>query len=201
MLKGWAEQRRRILLGRKVYRSGFERIDGRIRWIEGGEHVDGHPSISVAAVIRDGGRSGKVEQHFPEVYTGDGLSVWRALYGAPEQVRTVLHVHYVHVSTVREKYQLLHVERARYFEMLQHAEHYVGGRLMAAEGEELPAALLAPNAPKKARAAALDVSERQLLRYEEGGAVDGLVEGYRAGLATKTMSDRANAANHSAASA
>jgi hypothetical protein len=83
----WGLQRRRILAGGIAYQS-----EGQTKW-----HADGWPPRSIQGKSKDEGEGASHTadgQHYPEVYTGDGLLVSRALYGAPERLRKIAHEHY-----------------------------------------------------------------------------------------------------------
>lgn len=82
--KIWADDQRRILLGGKVYADGYQVVDGwpqlsaTSRWNEG-----------------DGGSYKAVKQHFPEVYSKEGLIVRRAIETMTERQRAILWAVYV----------------------------------------------------------------------------------------------------------
>src|SRR2546423_279673 len=118
MLRTWGQQRRRILTGRRQFR-------------EGAAHIDGHPSRSALAGLFEGGSSGKVEQHFAEVYTGDGLEVWRAMQGAAFGVRQILEFHYVVPGIASEKAEALGVGVDAYYARLREGEARLAERITA----------------------------------------------------------------------
>jgi len=126
MLREWGAQRRRIITGRLVRRDGTV-------------HEDGWPSASVAAAMFDGGitgGSGHARQHFPEVYTGHAVEIWRAFSRASIEVRQVIHWHYVvthdehgRVMDIEAKAAQLGMSKARYFNSLNAAYYYFDGAL------------------------------------------------------------------------
>lgn len=132
MLREWGNQRLRVMTGKLVRR-------------DGSVHEDGWPKSSVAAAAREGGitgGSGSSSQHFSEVYTGDAYVVWRALQGAPIEVREILHLHYVVKFGERgehlnpgAKARILGVSRAKYFIWLSEAQSYIAGRIDAVKAE------------------------------------------------------------------
>lgn len=126
MCREWGAQKRRIMAGRLV------RKDGTV-------HEDGWPSTSVAAAIADGritGGSGHA-QHFPEVYQGDALVIWRAFQQAPSEVREMLHMHYVVKLDADEepeshrKARIMGWSKATYFHKLQIAQYYLAGVIVS----------------------------------------------------------------------
>jgi hypothetical protein len=177
MLRTWGKQRRRILSGRTV--RALVGFDGRKMFCIHLEHEDGHASRSATALVREGGRSGKVEQHFAEVYTGDGRRIWRALHGAPEDVRLVLDWWYVGPPYVEYRGG---GDECR--ALLWRAKHYVAGRLRAIAGQPMPAALLAANAPAANRARALGLSRATYFRRvkDPAGPLSAYLDGWRTGL-------------------
>jgi hypothetical protein len=193
LLRAWAVQRRRVLLGGYWRRISLGLYDPPA-W-----HCDGHPELSVAALVRDGGRSGKIEQHFAEVYTGDALTVWRALNGAPEQSREVLDVHYVvTMGSLRTRWEFLGLDRKGYFTRLRIAEHYLAGRLHAMEGHDMPACLLVDGASQRARAKALGLALTSYHRWQKKhpDTLDAYLAGWRGGPFHVKQASRDEKAEH-----
>ena len=178
MLTTWGEQRRRVLTGRTERQVWL--FDGRKLHTHAVNHVDGWAEKSPAAALRDGGRSGKVEQHFAEVYTGDGLEVWRALEGAPELVRVALEWRYVGEAA---RIELTPTGWEAISGLVSRGVHYVAGRFRAMAGWQVPAALLAENASAKARAKALGISRATYFRRmaREPDSVAAYIAAWRAG--------------------
>jgi hypothetical protein len=116
MLRTWGRQRRRVLTGRRTQR-------------DGAEHVDGYTNRSTASLLREGGSSGRHEQHYCEVYSGDALIVWRELQTAPEEVRGILEVHYAWPGEKLAKARTLGVDERTYMAQLRTAEGYLAARL------------------------------------------------------------------------
>lgn len=127
MLIEWGKQRRRILTGRLVRR-------------DGSVHEDGWAKTSVADKLNDGGitgGSGGSHQHFPEVYTGMALLVWRAWRECEDaDIRRILHEHYVmdrdeagRPIDASDKAERMGLSRTVYFQRLEVAEGYLAGRI------------------------------------------------------------------------
>src|SRR5579872_1798975 len=122
MLREWGAQRHRILTGQ-------------VRRRDGTTHFDGYAPMSFIATLREGGHTGgghQANQHFPEVYTGHALAVWRALANAPVEIRDILNLHYVarldehgEVLSAAARAHLLGVCRKQYFIELAAAQYYV----------------------------------------------------------------------------
>lgn len=98
-------------------------------------HLDGWPESTLLARIKDekygaGHFSGRVSQHFPEVYLGDGLKIHRAIQRMPESPRAVMEVHYVvlHLST-RGKAEVLGISRSEYFRELESGYRFLAGNI------------------------------------------------------------------------
>ncbi len=120
MLRVWRVQYLRIHRGYKVL------ADGALHW-------DGWPTVTVMGKIRtDGegaGQQGAHTQHFPEVYSKDGLLIWRALEGMPIAPREVLYAKWLSSEPVRVQARFLELPISRYWVLLDNAYYYVAGRI------------------------------------------------------------------------
>lgn len=98
-------------------------------------NIDGYAQSLLGRIKeeRDGASSSQVRQHWPEVFTGDGLDVQRSLDGLGEVPRAALHFRYVWDPdwnvTIADKAAYLGVGRTEYFELIARAESYMHGRL------------------------------------------------------------------------
>ena len=81
--------------------------------------------------LHAGSRSeGRVEQHWPEVYTTtEALEVARAYHAMSLMLRTVMDVHYVARGPAEAKAEALAMSRARYFSVVNVAKAFVEGWL------------------------------------------------------------------------
>jgi DNA-directed RNA polymerase specialized sigma24 family protein len=73
--------------------------------------------------------TGRVEQHFPEVFTPDSLRVNLAIKAARQELREVLVLHYAHRAPPDEKAEALNVSVATYWNRVSAAKHWLEGRL------------------------------------------------------------------------
>ena len=108
----WARQRRK-LLGLEDALTARE-ILGAIRCTLG-ERRDLH----------HGSRSGKVEQHWPEVYTGDALRVNLAWWRMRPELKDTLDLHYVARDSVEEKAAVIHKSVPAYYQRVAAAKGFV----------------------------------------------------------------------------
>jgi hypothetical protein len=119
MLRTWASQKKRAMNGRK-------------RFADGSVHEDGWSAISVAAFMNEGrstGGSGPRGQRFEEVFSGDGLVIWRALADAPLDVREVLLAHYVVSGNVKRKAREMRISESAYWHRLDLAYYWLAGAI------------------------------------------------------------------------
>lgn len=124
----FGRQRRRIYTGKLV------RKDGTI-------HEDGWSAMSFVNVMREGGLtggSGHARQHYPEVYSGYALEVWRVWPAVPIRRKEYLHVHYVvdrdehgQLMIAKAKADIMGVSRKQYFIEVSEALCYMEGALSA----------------------------------------------------------------------
>jgi hypothetical protein len=124
MLRQWAAQKRRAMTGIR-------------RFADGGVHEDGWPEISISALAREGGStggSGAKGQQFDEVYSGDGLTIWRILSDSPYEVREILFAHFVAAGDAKRKARELQISLPTYWNRLNNAYYYVAGRMDRTEG-------------------------------------------------------------------
>jgi hypothetical protein len=84
--------------------------------------------------LHAGATSGKVEQHYPEVFTGTALAVNRAYHHMPAMPRKLLDVHYVARAPVVDKAEVLAMDVVTYYRHLNHAKGIVYGWLMRDDG-------------------------------------------------------------------
>lgn len=75
--------------------------------------------------------SGKIQQQFPEVYTGEVLLVHRAYRVMPFDLRRVMDAHYVAYAPPADKAAMLCMSLKRYFEAVNQARRYVEGWINA----------------------------------------------------------------------
>ncbi len=75
--------------------------------------------------------SGKVLQHFPEVYTGETLLVHRAYRSMPNSMRDVMDAHYIARAPVDLKAEALAISVRSYWERVGQMKRYVEGWLNA----------------------------------------------------------------------
>lgn len=114
----WGRQKRRIWVGKDWH-----------------GNVDGYAQSLLGRIKeeRDGASSSQVNQHWPEVFTGDGLDVQRCLGGLAEAPRAALHFRYVWDPewnvTIATKASYLGVKRTEYFQLIARGESYLHGRL------------------------------------------------------------------------
>lgn len=113
----WAKQRRRVL-GLDELATAREYL-GAIRC-----------TLAQRRDLHAGARShGRVDQHFPEVYTDVALDVHRAYRAMRIELRDVLDVHYVARAPVDLKAAELHVSLPTYWTRLTAAKAFVEGWL------------------------------------------------------------------------
>ena len=75
--------------------------------------------------------SGRVVQHYPEVYVGQALDVHRAYRAMRIELRDMLDVHYVARAPVADKAEALAMSRAKYWQRVAVAKAYVEAWLSA----------------------------------------------------------------------
>jgi hypothetical protein len=122
MLRVWAAQRRRVLSGMKALRPSLGDPNP-------GVHFDGWSSTSPAAAPHEGGFGTDIQQHFPEVYSGDGLIIWRALQGCEYGIWQILHTHWILPGDIDAKIEGLGTGRREYYRMLDEAYIWLAGRV------------------------------------------------------------------------
>jgi len=126
MIRTWAREKQRIATGcRVVPPSSADENEGK--------HFDGWPSTSICASMFEGGRGGPVHQHFPEVFEGEALVIWRALVGAPIEVFEVIHVHYLTPPPTHRRAAQLGLSERAYYNQLERAYFYLAGRIERAD--------------------------------------------------------------------
>ena len=110
----WGEQKRRIWSGMDWH-----------------GNVDGYAQSLMGRIReeRDGASQGKRNQYWPEVFTGDGLDVQRAMTRIQERPCAALHFKYVwdprwEISASR-KARMLDVSRSVYFEIVGKGESFI----------------------------------------------------------------------------
>jgi hypothetical protein len=115
MLRCWAAQKKRAMSGVR-------------RFADGSVHVDGFNSTSATAGVFQGVGSAK-RQRFDEVYTGDGLTIWRIYSDAPLEVREILFAHFIASGRAWRKARELNISVPTYWKRLDSAYYYIAGRL------------------------------------------------------------------------
>lgn len=128
--RAWATQRRKTL--------GLDELD---RERDGKLVGKGAPASEYLGAIRCTlaarrdlpafAASGKVEQHFPEVYTGETLLVHRAYRSMPNSMRDVMDAHYIARAPVDMKAEALAISVRSYWERVGQMKRYVEGWLNA----------------------------------------------------------------------
>ena len=119
MCKTWAAQKARAWMG-----------------------VDAWPAYTILSKIREEGAGASsrhgASQFFPEVFTGDGLTIQRATQGMDERPRWVLHVHYlIRGNRGTKASQDCGISEASYWHNLDVAYSYLAGRISAIEADAL----------------------------------------------------------------
>jgi len=119
--RDWAQVRRRLL--------GLD--DPHMRIATAAEFVGAiRSTLGERRDLHAGARSsGRVEQHYPEVYTGTALDVHRAYRAMRLELRDILDVHYVARAPVADKAEALAMSSARYWQRLGVAKSFVEGWL------------------------------------------------------------------------
>lgn len=126
--RAWATQRRKTL--------GLDELD---RERDGKLVGKGAPASEYLGAIRCTlaarrdlpafAASGKVEQHFPEVYTGEALMVHRAYVAMRVELKAVMDAHYIARAPVDMKAEALAVSIPTYWVMVREAKAFVEGKL------------------------------------------------------------------------
>lgn len=83
--------------------------------------------------LHHGSRSGKVEQHWPEVYTGDALRVNLAFKRMRPELKDIMDVHYVARDSIDEKAAVINKSIPVYYARVAAAKAYVESALAARE--------------------------------------------------------------------
>ena len=127
MLLVWRTQYLRIVRGYKVLPDGML-------------HFDGFPTTTVLGRIKiDGegaGQGGTFNQHFAEVYYGDGLVIWRAMQGMPYLPKQVLYAKMLSREPIKEQVKVLGLKTTNYFMLLDNAYYYLAGRIDTEDRKE-----------------------------------------------------------------
>jgi hypothetical protein len=113
----WARERRRIL-GLDDFTTAREMI-GALRSTLG-QRRDLHAGAT---------STGRVEQHFPEVYVGEALEVHRAYRAMRPELKDVLDVHYVARAPADLKAEALAMSPKAYWTRVSVAKSYIEGWL------------------------------------------------------------------------
>lgn len=98
-------------------------------------NIDGYAQSLLGRIRdeRDGIGQGARNQHWPEVYFGDGLDVQRSTPGMLERPFAALHFQYVWNPdwnvTVAQKSRYLGIKRTEYFTLVEVAETWIFARL------------------------------------------------------------------------
>lgn len=133
----------------RVWRTQYLRIHRGYRVLpDGTKHWDGWPTVTVMGKIRidaEGAGQGVRGQSFPEVYTGPGLTIWRAMDGMPIAPREVLHAKWLAGEPVKIQAPILGLKIRTYWILLDNAYYYLAGRIERLDleakikGEKAPA--------------------------------------------------------------
>ncbi len=84
--------------------------------------------------LHHGSRSGRVEQHFPEVHDEEGLIVARAVQHMRASLREILYAHYVVRAPIKIKIEQLGIGPRLYWDRLGRAKSFVAGWMTADQG-------------------------------------------------------------------
>lgn len=113
----WAEQRRE-LVGLSEPKLAVEFI-GAVRC-----------SIAEKRDLHAGAKSsGRVVQHYPEVYRRDALEVNRAYKQLPPALKEIMDVHYVARAPIKLKVHRLGISWSQYWDRVRRAKSFVAGWL------------------------------------------------------------------------
>jgi hypothetical protein len=102
---------------------------GKREFPDGPPHTDGWPTVSLLGRIDQTWGGGPPDQRWAEVYTGDGLHVWRALHDMPFQPRLVLYAKYLSSEPVKRQAHLLGISVSLYWSSLDCAYYFLAGRM------------------------------------------------------------------------
>ena len=69
------------------------------------------------------------EQRYPELFVGEVLRFNMAVHKLPERQRRICYVHYVVPLPTAKKIRILHVSRAKYFEILVNSHRNIANTL------------------------------------------------------------------------
>jgi hypothetical protein len=125
MCREWARQYRRLAQGGVVYPDKAFAPDG---W----------PMSTLLGKMREegaGAAQGRISQHFAEVYSGDGLLIWRAMERMPLLERVVVHGRFLGCEPVKEQAAQIGISPAGYWATLDRAFFFLAGRVDAANSE------------------------------------------------------------------
>ena len=71
----------------------------------------------------------RIEQHWPEVYTGEPARINRIYHSARPMIRAIMDAHYVARAPIDAKAQALAMSVPTYWQRLREAKAYLEGRL------------------------------------------------------------------------
>lgn len=83
--------------------------------------------------LHHGARSNKVEQHWPEVYTGEARLVNEAFHAMRPWLRVVMDIHYVARAPIEAKADFLCISKAKYWHEVNDVRVFVEGWLARAD--------------------------------------------------------------------
>lgn len=122
MCRVWARQKLRVITG-----------------LDHGGHVDGWATTTTLGKLREereGASHGRAGQHFPEVFTGDGLRIARALIGMPELPLIVFQRHFLLTGPVADKAADVGISPSRFYTELDHAYYWIAAKLETQNSQE-----------------------------------------------------------------
>ena len=115
----------------------YSRIRNAGRWVTDAKghrvwHFDGWPTATVLGKVRmegEGAAQGTRAQTFADVYTGDALLVWRAMFDMPISPREVIHAKYLSHEPYREQIKSLGITQGEYWRELDRGYYWIAARL------------------------------------------------------------------------
>lgn len=92
-----------------------------------------HSTLGQRRDLHAGSRSNKVEQHWPEVYTGEAAVVNQAFKALSPRHKQIMDCHYVYHGDVDTKAELLCVSKSTYFDEVSGVRAFVEGWIARTE--------------------------------------------------------------------
>jgi hypothetical protein len=121
LAKSWGRQYRKIRgwEDRRMERATSREFIGAVRSTLG-QRRDLHAGAT---------STGRIEQHFPEVFTGDALLVNNVVKAARHEIREALVLRYAYPAPPEVKASIMNVSIRTYWERVANAKHWLEGRL------------------------------------------------------------------------